>query len=218
MSVNTRAIVLVTTPKGGSGKTTAARLLVSEAVRDRPVFGIDLDPQRTFRKWFERRETARTIEPDLPRILVEAMSLKDWRRVERAIPREGFTVIDTPPSVEDHIAALDGLRGLAGLVVIPCSCTQDDVDSIGPWAQAMTQKGGRVVVVLNRADRRRRSYVAARNQLVGICPVCPVEIPYAEEMHVPFSHGLAPRDLGNRTAGQEASAALWGYVRRELGL
>ena len=209
-------MILITTPKGGSGKTTAARLLASEAAREMDVRGIDCDPQRTFARWGERRQAARAIEREIAPLEVDSWGLRDWRAIERALPSRRLTVIDTPPSVEDHIQALDGLRRAASLIVVPCGCTQDDVDSIGPWAEAMSQRGGRVVVVLNRADRRRRSFAHARDQLVQVAAVSPVEIPMAEEMHGPFGSGLAPVDFGTRSAAGAASAALWGFVKREI--
>ena len=68
--------------------------------------------------------------------------------------------------------------------------------------------------VLNKANRRVRSYETIRTKLLQAGPLCPVEIPILEEIHVSAGKGLAIMDFAKPKAG-ETFAALWAYVARE---
>lgn len=60
--------ILITSQKGGSGKTTLAAHLAVEAQRDgkSQVFIIDTDKQGTLSLWHERREAETPQRADLP--------------------------------------------------------------------------------------------------------------------------------------------------------
>ena len=50
--------IVVTSQKGGSGKSTISRNLAVAAGRDgRTVLCLDLDPQQSLRRWWEARES-----------------------------------------------------------------------------------------------------------------------------------------------------------------
>src|SRR3954465_1885226 len=73
-------IVLLSSPKGGVGKSSLSRnLLASAAQAGKQVIGIDLDQQATLKTWSERRERARSAIPGLPPVLVIAAPLGGWR-------------------------------------------------------------------------------------------------------------------------------------------
>src|SRR4051795_13698797 len=75
-------IVLLSSPKGGTGKSSLARnLLVCGAQAGLSVLGIDFDRQSPLHKWFLRRERLREGIPEAPRVEVQPAALADWRRV-----------------------------------------------------------------------------------------------------------------------------------------
>ena len=71
--------IIVTSQKGGSGKTTLATHLAVEAERkgDAPAWLIDTDKQGTLSLWHERREAETPQRADLPFSRLEAAS-RPW--------------------------------------------------------------------------------------------------------------------------------------------
>ena len=160
-------IVLVSSPKGGSGKSVVTRhLLVAAAQDGQRVIGIDFDRQGTIDKWGKRRQAVRSKMPEFIDVPIIGAQLQDWRGGLSYAKGYDLAVIDTPPSVEDHMAAITGLAQAADVVVVPCACTQDDVDSIAPWIDVLNQVTNNTVVVLNRANRRTNSFVRFRGRLI----------------------------------------------------
>ena len=212
-------IILVSSPKGGSGKSVLARhILVSACQAGINAVGIDFDRQGTFEKWAQRRETTRAVFPEFVSVTVKAALLKDWRAGLQITKKFDLAIIDTPPSIEDHLAAISQLAEAASLIVIPAVCTQDDIDSVIPWVEVLKQrKLQRAVVVLNRANRRTTSFARIRGRLIKVSDVCPVEIPLLEDVHVPSSKGLTLLDY-SKSRGQEPFEEVWAYIKRQINL
>jgi chromosome partitioning protein len=211
-------ILLISSPKGGSGKSVLSRhILVSAAQAGVKAIGLDFDRQQTLSKWAARRARTREAFPDFAETLVEPVSLGDWRGALKRTEGYSLAVLDTPPSVEDHLPAIDGLGELADLILVPAVCTQDDVESVAPWLKALSGKGFTTSVVLNRANRRTTSYARMRGVLVKAGSVCPTELPQLEDIHVPSTKGLTLLDY-SKSRGIEPFEEIWAYVRREMKL
>jgi chromosome partitioning protein len=71
--------------------------------------------------------------------------------------------------------------------------------------------------VLNKANRRTKSFAAARSALLRHGPVAPVEIPQLEDITAPFASGLAVVDY-DKAKGADVMGDVWRYVKREVGL
>jgi chromosome partitioning protein len=210
--------ILISSPKGGSGKSVLARhLLVSAAQAGLRSIGLDYDRQQTLTKWSARRAQTRDAFPDFADVPVQSVVLQDWRASLRQAQGYDLAVLDTPPSVEDHLPAIDGLARAATLVLVPAVCTQDDVEAVGPWIRSLTEKGFRAVVVLNRANRRTSSFARMRGVLIKAGPVCPTEIPQLEDIHVPAVKGLTLLDY-SKSRGIAPFEEIWAFVRREIEL
>jgi len=192
-------------------------MLVSAAQNGVRAIGLDFDRQQTLVKWAARRDRTREAFPDFTETFVEPVTLQDWRGALRRIEGYRLAVLDTPPSVEDHLPAIEALGEAADLILVPAVCTQDDIDSVAPWVHALTTKGFRCSVVLNRANRRTTSYARMRGILVKAGSVCPTELPQLEDIHVPASKGLTLLDY-SKSRGIEPFEEIWAYVRREMGL
>src|ERR687886_2039638 len=77
-------ILLISSPKGGSGKSVLSRhLLVSAAQAGVRAIGLDFDRQQTLAKWAARRARTREAFPDFADTVVEPVSLQDWRSAVR---------------------------------------------------------------------------------------------------------------------------------------
>jgi chromosome partitioning protein len=211
-------VLLVSSPKGGSGKSVLSRhLLVSASQAGVSAIGLDCDRQQTLAKWAARRTQTRQTFPDFADVLVEPVSLQNWRGALSRTQRYKLAIIDTPPSVEDHLPSIEALSDAADLVLIPAICTQDDVDSVAPWVKALNLRGCRSSVVLNRANRRTTSYARMRGIFVRAGSVCPTELPQLEDVHMPATRGLTLLDY-SKSRGIAPFEEIWAYVRREIGL
>lgn len=211
---------MLSSPKGGVGKSSLARnILVLAARAGHSVTGVDFDQQATLATWTQRRERVRSSIPELSAIPVSASSLDDWRGTVRLVRKSAVevVVVDTPPSVELNLTALVSLSKEADLILVPCQQTQDDVDSVGPWMVRLLEAKAKAVFVLNRSNRRARSFGAIRAKLLSVGPVCPVEIPQLEEIPLAAGKGLGVMDLARPSSG-ETFESLWSYVAREVGL
>ncbi len=211
-------VLLIASPKGGVGKSSMCRnILVSAAIAGARVQGVDLDAQQTLVKWHQRRELVRKTYPETPEVPVVGLALSDWRAALREAPRFDLTVIDTPPSIEVQYGAAVALCQAAHHVLVPTGATQDDVDSVTPWMRTLTEAGVPASFVLNKANRRVKSYEAVRTKLLKAGALCPVEIPMLEDIHVSAGKGLAVLDLANKKTN-ETFEALWAYVSRAAGM
>ena len=73
-------VLLISSPKGGSGKSVLSRhLLVSAAQAGVRAIGLDFDRQQTLTKWAARRARTREAFPDFAEAVVEPVTLQDWR-------------------------------------------------------------------------------------------------------------------------------------------
>ncbi|WP_159994598.1 ParA family protein [Roseomonas sp. 18066] len=211
-------IILVSSPKGGVGKSSLVRnILVAAARRGLRAEGIDFDPQGTLHKWAIRRERVRESFPECPEVPVREAELGNWRNALK--PGEGtqLLVLDTPPSIEVHYSAALSLCTSADFVLVPTGATQDDVDSVMPWMATLASAEVKAAFILNKANRRTKSYESIRAKLLQGGALCPIEIPLLEDIHVSAGKGLGVLDF-NRGRANDTFEALWSYVAREASL
>ncbi|WP_144404756.1 ParA family protein [Belnapia sp. F-4-1] len=204
--------------KGGCGRSTIARnLMVAASLADINVVGADLDRQGTFLRWSERREVARQKLPQIVPAEVFSAEVGNWRSILDQVKSYQLAIVDTAPGVEHDMTPMLELCGRASLVLVPTSPSGDDLESVAPWFKTLTDAGANAEFVLNRANRRTRSYAAARTTLLRYGAVAPVEIPQLEEIMTPFKTGLSAVDYENSKAA-DAMNDLWLHVRRAVKL
>ncbi len=211
-------VVLMCSGKGGCGRSSIARaLLVTAAQKGISAIGIDFDPQQTLLKWSLKRQHTRATLPNFVEVQIEPARLQDWRETLERLTGHALAVLDTPPTIEDHITAVHGLCDVASMVLVPSSSTPDDLDSVIPWVTNLVNRHVRVASVLNRVDRRTKLFGAARTKLLRAGPLLPIEIPSYEDIPSHAQHGLTVLDI-ERARGADAYEGLWTYVAREIGL
>lgn len=211
---------MLSSPKGGVGKSSLARnLLVLAARAGNSAVGVDFDQQGTLSTWAQRRERVRLTIPEVSSIFVGVATLDDWRNAlnDARATEASLLVIDTPPSIELNLSAIVSLSSEADLILVPCQQTQDDVDSAGPWMSRLLETSAKASFILNRSNRRAKSFGSIRAKLLAVGPVCPVEIPQLEEIPLAAGKGLGVMDLTRPSSG-ETFESLWSFVSRELGL
>ncbi len=127
--------IVITSQKGGSGKTTLAAHLAVEAESkgEGPAWLIDTDKQATLSLWHQRREddAPQRLEVPFARLAAGLQTL--------AAQDAAYCFIDTAPTISEQSAAV---LKLADLVLIPVRPSPADL-----WAVAET------VALVKEADR-----------------------------------------------------------------
>lgn len=90
--------IVITSQKGGSGKTTLAASLsvAAEQAKDGPVVIIDTDPQNTLATWWNARDAE---TPQLAHVTLRELPQKI---ADLAAAGFAYCFIDTPPALTEH--------------------------------------------------------------------------------------------------------------------
>lgn len=211
-------VIVLSSPKGGTGKTTFAANFLALAARDGfKTIGVDFDPQGTLEKWARRREMTAGRKTGIPIFDLMPAPISHWQQVLKTIQDYEVAVLDMLPSVDHCLLDVHGICEAADIVVVPTGATMNDLDSTMPWLSELNRLGFRASACLNRANRREVFFEAARAQLNRIGHLCPVEVRQLSDAHVPHIDGLSASDKPKSKAAADF-AAVWDYVRRELGI
>lgn len=211
-------LVVLGGSKGGCGRSTICRNMLVAAGQDGlRAIGFDLDEQGTFRRWSERRGKAKEALGQIVTTNVVQAEPGAWRSILDRAQGYQIAVIDTAPGVEHDMGAMLELCRQATLVLVPTSPSNDDLESVVPWFRNLAALGAHAAFVLNKANRRTKSYAAARTTLLKHGSLAPVEVAALEDISAPHGSGLAAADY-EKSKGADAMADLWTYVRREIRL
>ena len=200
-------VIVLATQKGGSGKSTLARSIAAEMTGRGRVAMLDLDPQGSLTKWWQRREA-----DDLQ--LVTGLTRAD--QIAKAVDtlrEQGFDwlIIDTPGARDE--ATRIALRS-ADLVLVPVHPSQDDLDAVGPTVAEIKEAGAEFIFVLSRTTRARIVDEVGR-LLAAHGRVAPALIGARVAHGEAATRGLTAAEAGNAAASEEVRA-LVDYVTKEL--
>lgn len=199
--------ILVSSQKGGSGKTTLVRNLSVAATGDgRSVLCLDLDPQGSLRGWWESRDA------DTPAMLDRDPVPEALRAtLEAAKAQFDLCIIDTPPAAPGWLSEA---LSVADLVLIPVKPSPDDLRAVGATIAAVNAANVPFAFALSQTPRARITEEAAR-VLAQHGRVAPVNIAqrvaYAET-------GATGQGVSETTDDKAAAeiAAVWSYVKELL--
>lgn len=200
-------VIVLATQKGGSGKSTLARSIAAEMTGRGRVAMLDLDPQGSLTKWWQRREA-----DDLQ--LVTGLTRAD--QIAKAVDtlrEQGFDwlIIDTPGARDE--ATRIALHS-ADLVLVPVHPSQDDLDAVGPTVAEIKEAGAEFIFVLSRTTRARIVDEVGR-LLAAHGRVAPALIGARVAHGEAATRGLTAAETGNAAASEEVRA-LVDYVTKEL--
>ena len=200
-------VIVLATQKGGSGKSTLARSIAAEMTGRGRVAMLDLDPQGSLTKWWQRREA-----DDLQ--LVTGLTRAD--QIAKAVDtlrEQGFDwlIIDTPGARDK--ATRIALHS-ADLVLVPVHPSQDDLDAVGPTVAEIKEAGAEFIFVLSRTTRARIVDEVGR-LLAAHGRVAPALIGARVAHGEAATRGLTAAETGNAAASEEVRA-LVDYVTKEL--
>ena len=202
-------IVVTTSQKGGSGKTTVtAHLAVAaERVGHGPSVVIDTDPQQTLATWWKVREA------EAPKLA--PISLRELPDKLAVLAQMGFTYcfIDTPPALTEQNRQV---LGLADLILIPTRPSPNDLWSLGATLDLVKQAGTPFVFVLTQAKGNAQITVQTLAALSEHGQVLQSVIHDRVDYAASMTDGRTALEI--RPSGPAAAevAALWGFTRVHL--
>jgi chromosome partitioning protein len=206
--------LLISSPKGGSGKTNLARnLAVAAAAAGLKVATVDLDRQRTLSKWFGRRSTELIDFPHYQADMIDTPELIS----DEALKNRDLVIFDTPPSVEESPAEIKALIMAANLVLIPTRPTIDDAESAVPMMRMVRDYGRQAAFVLN-AVKPRVNVLGIKTLLARVGTICPFEIADRTDFARAAEQGMALPEVPKHPGAAEilgvwefACSEIWGH-------
>ena len=204
--------------KGGSGKSSAARLLAVElARRGRKVVIVDLDVrQRTVSEWSQAR-ALNDLSPPMEVVLVDHEAEPDFRLSELAHDGADVVVADAPGWID---AALVTLAHRAHMSIIPTSCSEDELRPAIRLYHDLVADGvdpARLCFLLNRVGTGAESKRARSKIAEGEVPesaVCRGELPELPIYRAGHDGGQAASEVSSKSPRDTAAALAAELIER----
>ena len=205
--------LVISSPKGGVGKTTLSRNLAVAAVSDGlSVMMADLDKQRSLSQWWARRPE------ELTHVDCLAAELADVADVIDAGRSADLLIIDTPTAVEEYPEPIKVLLLNADFVLIPSGVSRDDTESVARWMELVMGFRRPAAFVLTRVNRRAKSFLEARRRLNAAGGrLCPIELPLFEDFNTAAEIGASVLEMKGASGGDDVTG-VWRFVAKEMGL
>jgi chromosome partitioning protein len=207
-------LLIVTSPKGGVGKTTAAiHLAVAAALDNLSVVTADLDAQATLTRWWNQRNETQQ-NPVFPHVQVS------WDDVPDLAAKEldcDLVVVDTPTSVEERMDQIKPLLICADYIIVPVRENFFDIESAIPWMQQIQGYGKPATFFLNQVRKGTKQFERGKKRLNMIANLCPIEMPGYTQVASVAEFGLSILDVKNGK-GADDFHGVWKFVKRGLEL
>jgi len=204
--------LLVSSPKGGVGKTGFSRnLAVAAALDGLSVGTVDLDKQRSLSKWWSRR-------PDQAITIAHyGAELNDADQVLSQVTGHDIVIIDTPTAVEEYPEQVKYLILGADFILVPTQPSIDDTESVIEWMRYIRRFDRPAAFVLNKVRRSTNTFLEAKLHLNSAGRLCPIEVPLAEDMITAAKAGLGIMEI-RKGAGSLEMDGVWRFIRAEMGI
>lgn len=193
-------VITFASPKGGTGKSTVARLAAvaySQAGWDTCILDAD-SGQETSRKWWLRRlgsSSKRAVTSKLD--CRSAQGVNPLSRLQSELPDLDIIIVDTCPRA---VGALAEFSYQSDLVVIPTGTGVDDLLPSLTFANSLTASHGvkadRIRFVLNHCSRNTKERTDAIEAIMGAgFQVLAAFLSESPSYRSAMDEGLAPQEI-----------------------
>ncbi len=205
----TMRVLVVTSQKGGSGKTTLAGHLAVQAERSgfAPVVMVDADPQGSLAAWWNVRAAT---SPGFVQTTV-ARLFHDLEELRLGGAR--LVVIDTPPAVTGTIR---NVVAHADLVLIPTRPSPHDLRAVAATLDIVEGRDRPFVFVVNGATPKARITSDVAIALSQHGTVAPVTVHHRNDFASSMIDGRTVMECDPGSKSSEEIAGLWSYVAERL--
>ena len=201
--------IVISSQKGGGGKTTLTALLAVEAERtgDGPAWLIDTDKQGTLSQWHERREAEKPERAEVTFAELKATL------ATMAAQGAAFCFIDTAPTVTDQTKEI---IELADLVLIPVQPSPLDAWAIGDTVNIVRDKGKPFLFVMTKANAQANVTAQTIAALSHHGPVSASFVASRVAYATAMSSGVTAPELAPSGPAAHETAAIWREVRAQF--
>jgi chromosome partitioning protein len=202
-------VVVFTSQKGGSGKTTLSGHVAVQAERagHGPVALIDTDPQGSLAAWWNARKA------DTP-IFAQTTVQRLFNDLEELRARgTRLVVVDTPPAVT---ATIRNVVAFADLVVIPTRPSPHDLRAVGATLDIVEGRNKPLVFVINDATPRARITSDAVVALSQHGTVAPVMVHHRTDYASSMIDGRTVMECDAASRSGQEIVELWDYLALRL--
>jgi chromosome partitioning protein len=210
-------VIVVTSQKGGTGKTTIAAHLAVEAgmAGQGPAVLIDTDPQGSLAEWWDARD-GESARPDGVSTLAR-VKLDDLAAKLAELRRNGtmVAIIDTPPA---HTTSIEQAIAMADLVLIPARPSPHDLRAIGATVNMTRSAGKPYFFVINGAAPRAHITAEAIAALSEHGRVAPVILYQRTNYASSMIDGRTVMETAAPGRSAEEIAQLWKYLHAQLNM
>jgi chromosome partitioning protein len=202
--------IVISSQKGGGGKTTLTALLSVEAERagDGPAWLIDTDQQGTLSQWHERREAEKPERAEVP-----------FSELAASLPAIGkqhggaFCFIDTAPTISTQTASI---IKLADLVLIPVQPSPLDAWAIGDTVRIARDAGRPYLFVMTKANAQANVTAQTIAALSHHGPVARTFIANRVAYATAMASGLTAPEVALTGPAAAETVALWQEVESQF--
>jgi chromosome partitioning protein len=202
-------VLVLTTQKGGAGKTTlAASIAVAAAQNGERVHAIDLDPQVSLYAWGQRRERS-----GLTVVKADPADLK--RELARA-RQAGATlaVVDTPGL---YGAGVTLALGDADLCLMPVKPSILDVEASRPTVEQLRRIGRPFAFVLNQCTPASQARTLdAATALVKAGALAPSMVAARSDFLDAMTAGEGVTEVNAKGKAAQEIALLWHWIKSRI--
>ena len=201
-------VIVLAAQKGGSNKSTICLNLAVEAARqgDGPVTLVDLDPQASLTKWWNRRAAE---EPALAEVDLAALEAHFQTLAGNGTK---LLIVDTPGVISSHVRA--AIR-LATLVLIPSRASIFDVETLYEFCDLVDGEKRPMMFIPSSIKPRTRISVDAIRNLSAFGTVGP-SLSDRVDFSQSLNDGRAVCELRPDGEATREVADLWIYVKTRL--
>ncbi len=200
--------VVITSQKGGSGKTTlAAHLAVTAELANCRSVVIDTDPQQTLATWWNARDA------DTPQLA--PVSIRDLDAKLDGLAQLGFSYcfIDTPPALTEQNRSV---LKRADLILIPTRPSPNDLWSLAATLDLVKESGTPFVFVLTQAKANARITVQTMAALSQHGQVFSAVIHDRVDYAASMTDGRTAIEIGAHGPAAFELADLWKQIKKRI--
>ena len=196
-------IITVAQQKGGAGKTMLAANLAAAWAATSRVALLDIDPQRSLKRWHALRMAH---GKGAPTVFSDVSGWRLQAELERLQRDADIVLIDTPPHIDTD--ASRAIRA-ASLVLIPLQPSPPDLWAAEGTLQLAATERRRVALVLNRAPAKSQLRTAIETEIAGRqLNLLPQTLGNRSAYAQAFAQGMGVTETAPRTAAGQEFAAL----------